>query len=113
MARVNESISMFSGETKVIYDTIVDSDNNNTPLDLNGFSIKFLVHDKGEQKILKTIQNGGVVIEDASAGICKITLLPADTQNLSGNYSFEVRVTAGNQSSIVTLGRLTITKVYS
>lgn len=114
MARVNESISMFSGESKVIRDLIVDADNNNIPLDLTNYNIKFIIHNKGNVVVEKTSQTGGVVKSDPTNGIAEIRLLPDDTDTLSGTYSFEVKVSNNsNENIIVTLGRITITKVYS
>ncbi len=113
MARTDKTISMYSGETKIIENTILDSDNDNIPLNLTGFDIKFIIHDKGIVKVIKTIQNNGIQVTSASEGKCRINLLPSDTHTLSGQYHFEVRVTSGNQSSVVSLGRISITKSYS
>lgn len=113
MARVNESISMYSGESRIIQLSIKDQDNNGIPLNLTGFSIKFLVHLNGVTKILKEINNG-ITILNAQEGEIEIRLAAVDTIELSGAYLFEVKVTnPTNEDIIVTLGRMTVTKVYS
>lgn len=113
MARVNESISMYSGEYKKIQDLIVDADSGNIPLNLTDFTAKFIIHNKGSVLVEKEIDSG-IEILDIEGGLIEITLLPVDTANLSGTYSFEVKLDNNiNQPSIVTLGRITITKVYS
>lgn len=113
MARVNESISMYSGEYKKIQDKIVDADSGNIPLDLTDFTAKFIVHNKGNVVIEKTLGDG-IEITDAEQGLLEITLFPNDTKDLSGNFSFEVKLDNNvDQGSIVTLGRISITKVYS
>lgn len=113
MARVNESISMYSGESRIIRDTILNADNNNEIMDLTGYTAKFIIHNKGNIVVQKDLTNG-MEIQDPESGVIEIRLLPADTINLSGTYSFEVQLKRGiDERVIVTLGRISITKAYS
>lgn len=113
MPRVNESISMYSGESRIIKLSIVDQDNGGIPLDLTNYNLTFLAHLNGVTKILKTESNG-ITILNPQTGQLEIRLSSADTRELSGTLLFEVKVTdINNEEVIVTLGRMTITKVYS
>jgi hypothetical protein len=113
MAKVNETISMYSGETRYINIAITDADNSNIPLNITDYQINFLAHMNGIPMIEKSIGNGVSVI-NAPSGTAQITLNTDDTKTLSGDFLFEVEVVSpADEVSIVTFGRMKITKAYS
>lgn len=113
MAKINETISMYSGETRYINITITDGDNNNIPLNIANYNINFLAHMNGTPMIQKSIGNG-ITITSGAEGKAQIFLDTDDTKTLSGDFLFEVEaVSPADEVSIVTFGRMKITKAYS
>lgn len=113
LTKVNETISMYSGETKYINIAITDADNNNIPLNITNFQINFLAHLNGTPVIQKNLGNG-IIFTNASEGKVQLLLVTDDTKNLSGDFLFEVEaVSPTNEIAIVTFGRMKITKAYS
>lgn len=73
------------------------------PYDLTGKTITFKasVPGNGVAVITKT----GVIVS-AVGGTCTITLVPTDTQNLTGDLDFVVTVTSGSDTYAVVNGTL-------
>lgn len=101
-------LSLYSGDSRNLIISVTDE--NNTPVNLDNATIKWIL--SSQDNIVLTKSNGkGITISNASQGQFIIALAVSDTQDLNGNYVHAARVTTSNaESSIVLTGAVTITK---
>jgi hypothetical protein len=99
--------TMFSGDTKVIHVTAVESDN--TPLDLTDVDIAWILAKKVTAPVIlnKTI-GAGITVTDAVNGVFEITMDPLDTAALKGTYYQEVQIDDAGAISTIMTGTVTI-----
>lgn len=116
MADANQNITLFAGTTLTVEITITDTDTG-LPLNLTGFTIEWgasrlssTPSSTNTPLIEKCTSDGTIIITDAANGIFEFTLNPADTVNLYGLYTHQVRITdVGGAVTITTTGTLTVT----
>ena len=112
MTTENQNFTMWSGDSKVLTVTVTDSDG--AAVNLTGATINYVLKKQlggGMNTITKATGGSGIVITDAAAGTCEITLDATDTASLLGSFYHECQVTDsyGNVSTIF-IGTVTITE---
>jgi len=108
MAIKNQNFEMYQKENKRLIISIVDQNGNNKDL-TNGSAI-FLVIVSGTKKILKTTENGGIIIDTYKLNIL---LNSSDTEDIIGDFDYQVQATDSLENSeIVTIGQIKINKSY-
>lgn len=92
----NQDFVIYAGDTKNLYIEISDEDNGGL-MDLTGTSINWVLYNPNTDEILvtKTTTSGITVPPPATAGVCVIALLPADTETIEPAdwYKHEAEVT--------------------
>lgn len=92
MTEENQDFEQWEGETKTL--NVTEKDNT----DISGQDITWILADEqGESPVLTkdNNSNGGVTITDGANGEFEITLEPADTDGISGNFYHECRLSDG------------------
>lgn len=112
LATENQNFSMYSGETKSLPFTATNTEDG-SPINLSGATIKWAL-----KRALNTANavykdtTSGITVTDAANGVFTISLIPGDTQSLTGNYIHAAEVTdSSGNVSVVTVGTATITKI--
>lgn len=100
MTQKNQDFEMYAGDTKKINVTATE---NGSPMDLTGATIKWGIVKNSVKVVSKDLTNG-ISITNPLGGNFTITLNPADTSTINGNYYHEAEVTdsVGNISTIMT-----------
>ena len=91
---VSQNFSMFSGDDKLLRVTITDANNGDLPFNLTGTTSTIWKAGRTSSsavKVTKTL-GSGITITDAVNGILEITLTPADTAALQGDYYHELQI---------------------
>ena len=104
-----QNFEMFQGDSKDLVVTV--SDAAGQPVDLTGASIKWRAAPAVDSAVatISKATGSGIVITDAVAGEFTVSLVPADTQTLDGEFYHEAQVTdAAGAVSTVLSGHLTI-----
>lgn len=109
-ALVDQNLEMYAGDSFELNDTIVTS--SGSPKDLTNATVSFIIYNENTNEILITKTNGlGVTITDAVNGLCRINLLPEETEDIkpANWYRYEVDVVDqyANKDT-VTVGNFTI-----
>lgn len=104
MTAEQQNFDMTAGDTKVLRPTdnadggVRDVDNGGTK-DLTGATVEWVLADRPGGPAVVEKDNagtGGVQITDAAGGVFDVSLDPADTDDLSGEYYHEAEVTDGS-----------------
>ena len=111
-----QDISLHSGDSRTLRITI--NDDAGAALDITGATIKWQlskkaadsVEPKGAFILSKGTTSTGIEITDATGGICEVTLAPADTEALAGEFYHELQMTLDGSVSTVLFGQATIVK---
>ncbi|RMG96176.1 MAG: hypothetical protein D6706_10635 [Chloroflexi bacterium] len=97
MTKTAQNFTMWSGDSKLIQVMVTDSAGNSVAL--AGATIEYVIKDSvnGTTRVSKSTSNGITI----SGNTFTITLDPADTAGLSGQYYHEAQITdvAGNVST--------------
>ena len=104
-----QRLVMAQGEATEIRIPVV-SDATGLPLTLTGASVTFVIATSVGQSALvtKTVGAGiALATTDAADDTIVVTLAPEDTDDLTGEYGWEVAIT-GLQAGVVAFGALTI-----
>ena len=109
------SISMHSGDTRVLEITVVDE--NQAAVDLSAADVTWALSKKAADEVLpkgsalltKVVGNG-IAIVDAVTGRADVTIDPSDTEALAGDFYHELQVVLGGAVSTVLYGTVTIVK---
>lgn len=119
MTRENQNVVIHSGDSHTLTVTVDDGATPPVALNITGFTIWWwasLMNSSGKFAATATLQKdntggGGVAITDAVNGKFQVTLAPADTAALSGDYYHEAQVRdgSGNISTVLT-GKLAIVR---
>jgi hypothetical protein len=105
-------LSMIRGDTKDITLTLTDSDEE--PLDLDLLSditftamLNYDDSDTATTTIVKTLDDGIVITEPASDGVCVITINPEDTESFTYSYRllWNIRVIGDYEQDVRTVAR--------
>lgn len=98
------NLTLFKGDTKVI--TGVISDTNNTPIDITGCIIEWML---GANVLVKTTENGSITVTNAINGAYSFTITSDESFELDGQYTHEVDLidTVGNRTT-VTVGTIAV-----
>lgn len=98
------NFSMFRGDSKILQITIKDLAGQ--PVSLAGLqSARWAMAPKiTSAPVLTKSLGSGILIASESGGVLEVTLLPTDTQNLSGSYYHELEIidVSGKVSTILT-----------
>jgi hypothetical protein len=99
-------LAFYAGDSRNLIISVEDE--NNSPINLAGATIKWILSSQGNTILNKT--NGkGITITNAANGQFEISIATCDTKDLSGNYDQAARVTTSSgESSIVLTGTITI-----
>jgi hypothetical protein len=85
----------YSGDTRRLIVTTIDSDENNVDL-TNADSITYIIVDRdGNTVLTKTLQDG-IAFLDAQQGRFVINIEPSDTEDLSGQFEHECEIVDQN-----------------
>jgi hypothetical protein len=105
MTTKNQNFEMVAGDSKNVIVTVSDAD-------LTGATIKWAMKrsvSSATANVSKDTTSGGISISDATGGIFTISLIPADTSALKGDFYHEAEITdAQNNVSTVMTGRISI-----
>lgn len=108
------SFEMFAGDTKRLHFTLTSGAPNNDPLDITDATIQWQVS-KGTTArfsaipVISKATDDGIVITDSFAGTLTIDLLPEDTENLKGNFYYELQIVdATGDIATAATGQITI-----
>lgn len=113
---ITPDFTMVAGDTKTLRFTITDVLTAG-PLNLANASIRFgiaeLNHDGswGQTALITKATPGGITIVNAAAGVCELTLAPADTAvtpRMAGRYYYQLEVSIGGVVSTVREGVIEI-----
>ncbi len=117
MAEKNLTDEMWAGNRKVQQFTVTDQDAAGVPLDITSLTLKWALSqiDPDTQifsttAILEKVTGTGIIHTDATNGVAQVTLVEADTKNLTpADYHFELEVfDATPEGVVVAEGTLTI-----
>ena len=100
-----EAITITSGDTVNIEDTITDS--AGAAVDLTGASSTFVIYGSGSALVTKTSGAGDITYGGAGTSVATVALAPADTASLEGVYRYELQVT-DSSGSVSTVSANTI-----
>ncbi len=105
MTEVDQSFEMWAGNDIDLNFSIVDS--TGSPVDLTtATTLEWVLHadvQDGNPLIQKSI-GSGITITNPGGGQFTITLLPADTATLSGNYYHECELNMGGKDNTLFTG---------
>lgn len=94
MAARGQDFEMFSGEQKEL--AIAITDDAGAAVDLTGVTVRWsLARTARSAPLIEKVTGDGIVVTDAAGGACTVTLVPADTEALEGDYYHEAEVTDG------------------
>ena len=116
MTKVNQNFTLTSGDTRTLNYTLVDS--ANAPLNLSGVTtVKWgmsKLKDDGTFSTTPVVNkslSSGITITGVSTGELSVSLLPADTATLAGNFYHELEIAIGADTVFtVSTGKATIVK---
>ena|SRR4030065_80606 len=92
MTMTGQNAEVYQGDYRVLEVTVLDE--NDQPLDINGCDLTWVVYKLSTSVISLTKTIGsGIELTVPSGGIFEITIEPADTVNLLGNYNHECELT--------------------
>ena len=108
MVRIEQDINWFANEDKEIEFTIVDTDGE--AVDVSGATVIVWVCVR-----LRSIQENLIVKELASGitvatNVVTVTLTPTDTDQLSGKYRHELRMTDDSLETVLVTGEVEVYK---
>jgi hypothetical protein len=108
MALNNQNAYLYAGDNAFLNYAITDESNN--PLNLTGSSLTYVIaaNEGGAAIVTKTTANGGINVTNAAGGLLTVSLVSADTTNLSGMLWQQLVMTDVN-SVVTTLSTGTIT----
>ena len=113
MAATGQNFEIFQGDTKDVYITVTNE--NGAILDLTPYdAIRWVVyHQVNKALILEKTLSSGITVPVGTDGVIKISLVPADTENVQPNtYNHECEVSSGGTVvATVTVGTVKI--IYS
>ena len=119
MTKENQDVAIHSGDSHTITVTVDDGATPPAAVDISGYTIWWWasrLSSSGKFATTATLQKdnaggGGIAITDAANGKFQITLAPADTASLTGEFYHEAQVRdgTGNISTVLT-GKLTIAR---
>ena len=99
MTKLNQDVSMFSGDTHRLNVTVDDGAVPPVALDITGFTIWWqAARQKSDGRFVKSTSlqkdtlGGGVVITDGPNGQFQVVLSPADTEGISGTFYHEAQL---------------------
>lgn len=101
---------VYTGNTKYLRVTLTDPDGS--AHNLTGESINFVAKatKAGDALITKNLVSG-IEVVNAAGGVLKVSLLPADTTNLTeGSYYYEIKVTSALNEPVTVLDGLMVVK---
>lgn len=108
MAKTNQNVNMYSGNTMPIYVTIKDKQNKVVPID-EGDTFEWIMKLRGRTIAEKDSANGISIIDAALGRVC-IRLLPEDTKGTSGECDHELlMIDSDGTKTTVTTGKVLIT----
>lgn len=103
MTVTGQNLELYQGKDRVIEVIVYDGYDNR--LNITGSDFTWVVYrpTPGSIKLTKTT-GSGIILTVPVSGIMEITLVPADTQNLLGQYNHEGEITTptGKQDTIFT-----------
>lgn len=108
MAKTNQNVNMYSGNSMPIYVNIRDKQNKPVPID-EGDTFEWVMKLRGKVIAEKDSANGISVIDALNGRIC-IRLLPIDTKGTSGECDHELlMIDSDGTITTVTTGKVFIT----
>ena len=117
MATLGQKDTFFAGNPRFYDFTIADDDNPGSALNLTGMTARFALsrftssNTYSTTAILEKTTASGIVITSAAAGQLRVSLDPADTAALAGDYYFELEIVdASSNPVVVATGTITILK---
>lgn len=111
MAKSDQNITMFAGDSKNLVVTVLNDSGG--PIDLTGAVIKWIMYRNNVgADVTKSSLNGGITISDPLSGVFTISVLSADTSDLAGSFNHAAQVTdARGFATVVMNGRVTINQM--
>ena len=101
-------LDFYAGDSRNLIINVTDE--NNTPINITGATIKWILSSQ-DNNILTKSNGKGITISNAAQGQFTISLTDSDTKSLLGNYEHAARVTTlSGESSIVLTGSIIINK---
>lgn len=94
--RYDQNFAMKSGDSAVLELMVTGPDGQ--PLDLTGAALTWGLGTIGAPPLVTKTSGGGggVLVEDPATGLALVSLAPADTAGLAGNYAHELQVVAAD-----------------
>lgn len=82
MTKLNQNLTVWTGDSRVIALTINDADGDE--VNLTGATVRYAIAEAATSgtKLVEKTTSSGISITDAANGKCEITLAPADTTAL-------------------------------
>lgn len=110
---VSQDFTIYSGDSRSLPVTVTNGSGGTVNITGAQSIVWVVVGPSGNVLLTKTLAAGQIALTNPTAGICTITLLAADTSQLTGTYAHECRmVDVSGNSSIIFTGNLTVTKAY-
>ena len=111
MTLIEQNFEMFGGDTQDLAMTVYNTDGSIK--DLTDATISWALYNEATLQIYltKSTSSSGVTIIDAKAGTMKVSILPADTQDLRAGpwYKYQtVVIDAGTNVSTINSGHIQI-----
>lgn len=109
MAKTNQNIEMYSGDSYDLEVTVTDE--NGAIVNISGASITWSLYKSVASPTLvsKGTSTSGITITDAVNGKFTVSLVPADTQKLAGTYEHSAKLTdIRSYTSTIFVGTATI-----
>lgn len=114
------AMEIYANTKRVLEFSVTDADNGDAPLDLTGLTAEWTLARatargySGQATVLKDTTGGGITVTDAAGGRLEVTLQPADTQALLGEYHQELEIfDASARGVIVAVGKVTVLRNVS
>lgn len=104
MAATGQNFEIYQGNTREIIILVTDDDTG-LPMNLSGYSIRWVAYEQTSKSIVleKTSGGGGITVPNPANGEIVITIANADTQNLVPKlYNHECEISISTTSVITT-----------
>lgn len=110
MTATGQNFTIYQGDDKIVYFTTYDE--NDALLNINNCSLNWILYKRYPENIVLTKTTAsGITITNAVGGIFYVRLVPADTENLLGEYNHECELTdASGYISTIAVGKVDVYK---
>ena len=115
MTETNDDLVIYANTKHVLAFSVLNADDNDNPLPLTGLTVQWSLARKtergyeGQATVFKDTTSGGITVTDAPGGKLEVSIDPADTEALLGDFHQELEVVDGvGRGVVVAVGNVTI-----